>query len=281
MADKKHSGTFWKDTVAGYASGLAYVLCGMPFDIVKVRLQSRKENSILNAVKNIYMYEGILAFWNGSLFPILLNSVSGSIIFLVNSQFQREIKHLKKRNHLNKKELFFSGACTGIVFSHFLTPVDHIKIKMQVEHKQEIKLYKNSIDCLKKIYAQYGIRGVYKGYFITMFREFVGCGSYFFFYYYFKQKKETGTPLAIMFYGGLTGTLAWNAIFLIDNVKSKIQSDSLANPYFNNLQAFRQLGFRDLTKGYLPGCIRSFPVNAITFLVFESVNYLLYGVYHK
>lgn len=280
MVENKHSGNFWKDTLAGYASGMSYVLSGMPFDIVKVRLQSRKEHSIPTAIKNIYKHEGILAFWSGSLFPILLNSFSGSIIFGVNSLFQRKLRQFKQSDHLSKKELFMSGAGTGIVFSHFLTPVDHMKIKMQVQNKLNVKLYKNSVDCLRKIYQEYGIRGVYKGHFITMFREFVGCGTYFFFYFYFKQKKETGTPLAIMFYGGLTGTLAWNAIFLIDNVKSKIQSDSLANPYYNNIKAFKHLGYRDFTRGYLPGCIRSFPVNAITFLVYETANQILYGRHH-
>lgn len=277
MVENKHSGVFWKDTVAGYASGLAYVLTGMPFDIVKVRLQSRKEHSIIKAVQNIYTHEGILAFWNGSLFPIMLSSISGSIIFSVNALFQRRIRDYKGSDHLNKKELFLAGAGTGIVFSHFLTPVDHIKIKIQVQNKLNVKLYKNSVDCFLKIFQEYGIRGIYKGYFITMLREFVGCGSYFFFYNYFKQQKETGSPLKIMFYGGLTGTLAWNMIFLIDNVKSKIQSDSLANPYYNNLHAFKHLGYRDFARGYLPGCIRSFPVNAITFLVYETAHRVLYG----
>ena len=40
-------------------------------------------------------------------------------------------------------------------------------------------MYKNSIDCFKQIVSKYGVRGLYKGYIITVYREFFLYGAYF------------------------------------------------------------------------------------------------------
>ncbi len=43
------------------------------------------------------------------------------------------------------------------------------------------------IDCVRKIYKENGIRGVYKGFLITMYRELPASGVYFSTYEYVKK----------------------------------------------------------------------------------------------
>ena len=42
------------------------------------------------------------------------------------------------------------------------------------------------------------------------------------------------------------------------------------------MKIHKQLGIKDVSKGFTPGFVRGFPVNAITFLVFEFAKNALY-----
>ncbi|KAF3357662.1 hypothetical protein VdG1_05765 [Verticillium dahliae VDG1] len=61
-----------KDLFSGAAGGITQVLVGQPFDIVKVRLQtSTAHTSALEAATAIYRNEGPLAFYKGTLTPLV------------------------------------------------------------------------------------------------------------------------------------------------------------------------------------------------------------------
>ncbi|KHO01017.1 mitochondrial carrier protein (Ymc1) [Metarhizium album ARSEF 1941] len=61
-----------KDLFSGAVGGIAQVLIGQPFDIVKVRLQTTSRYSgAVHAAASIYRNEGALAFYKGTLTPLL------------------------------------------------------------------------------------------------------------------------------------------------------------------------------------------------------------------
>lgn len=99
-------------------------------------------------------------------------------------------KMLKKDGELlSNFELFFSGMMAGFVSTIVSAPVEHAKIRMQMQiHSNE---YKGSIDALKKIYKIFGIRGIYKGVEATMLRELIPTGIYFMVYEIAKRKFQT------------------------------------------------------------------------------------------
>ena len=68
-----------------------------------------------------------------------------------------------------------SGAISGVACSPIMSPMENIRIKMQVDKSG---LYKNTFDCAKQIYKQYGIKGIYKGLNSTLYREVPGEGNY-------------------------------------------------------------------------------------------------------
>ena len=49
---------FIKDLIAGYASGIANIAAGQPFDICKVRIQSSGKGSFLPTLAGIIKEEG-------------------------------------------------------------------------------------------------------------------------------------------------------------------------------------------------------------------------------
>jgi solute carrier family 25 carnitine/acylcarnitine transporter 20/29 len=61
-----------------------------------------------------------------------------------------------------------------------------VKCLLQIQNNDKL-LYNGMIDCVRKIYKENGIRGVYKGFLITMYRELPASGVYFSTYEYVKK----------------------------------------------------------------------------------------------
>ncbi|KAG7110251.1 Mitochondrial glycine transporter YMC1 like protein [Verticillium longisporum] len=85
-----------KDLFSGAAGGITQVLVGQPFDIVKVRLQtSTAHTSALEAATAIYKNEGPLAFYKGTLTPLIGIGACVSIQF---GAFHQARRYLEARN---------------------------------------------------------------------------------------------------------------------------------------------------------------------------------------
>ena len=112
-----------------------------------------------------------------------------SIQFGVNEACKRVLKNYRKENkvpnpnQLSLLQLATCGSIAGLVNAVVSIPVEHIRIKMQVEGTKLIKKYSGSFDCLMKIYKEHGIYGIYKGGAPTLPREAI---SYFFYLYQLK-----------------------------------------------------------------------------------------------
>jgi solute carrier family 25 (mitochondrial carnitine/acylcarnitine transporter), member 20/29 len=88
---------------------------------------------------------------------------------------------------------------------------------------------KGSVDCAQKIYKQYGVRGVFKGFVPTFLREAIGTAFYFGTFefvsrkFYSENQKPSDCPTyAILLAGALAGNVFWIATYPLDVVKSKI-----------------------------------------------------------
>lgn len=76
---------------------------------------------------------------------------------------------------LNLAELYASGAIAGTANTIVAGPVEHIRIRLQTQPSNP-KLYNGPLDCARKLYAQNGIAGVFKGQVATMWRDGLGYG---------------------------------------------------------------------------------------------------------
>lgn len=268
---------------AGCLSGFSKIYSGQPFDIVKVRLQSYQGDvrpSPLTVVANIIKNEGgVTALWKGSLPPLLGIGATVSIQFGVNENVKKYFIKKNGGKKMTTSQLLAAGGLAGFSNTIVSAPAEHFRIRMQTQSKEN-PVYKGSVDCMKKIYSQYGIRGAFRGVVPTMFRDSIGYGSYFTAYALLLNKFAPGVPrnelnLGIVgLSGSLAGILFWTLAFPFDVVKTRIQTDNLANPQFRGMgDAFRTVyqtkGLKGFYQGYVPCFFRAIPVNGIVFMLYE------------
>lgn len=276
MASKGYEPVFWKDFTAGYLGGIVNILAGQPFDIVKVRLQTSGGGSMVSVFKNVIKVEGMSALWKGSSFPLIFYGLCSSVMFPV----KEKIGHLFKNNKDEKLkywQLYVAGGMGGVAQGFISCPMEHIRIRMQIQ-TPTFSPYKNSLDCFLKIFKEHGVAGVYKGFTLTMMREFFLYGAYFGVYDIVSQKLPGTNPVLLAIIGGLSGMTAWLHGGFIDTLKSKMQADNLSSPKYPSLISLKsELGFSTLSRGFGAGLSRAFFVNVPTFAAYEIAQKCLYS----
>ncbi|KAK7473273.1 Mitochondrial carrier protein ymc2 [Stygiomarasmius scandens] len=290
-----------KDLTAGTAGGIAQVLVGQPFDIVKVRMQTSPKGTysgMLHCAGGILKNEGPLAFYKGTLTPLLGIGVCVSIQFGVIEYMKRFYADRNVLNgvggpggrNLSGDQLFVSGVLAGLANGFVSGPVEHIRIRLQTQQVKNYP-YAGPFDAIKKIYSAHGIAGIFKGQGVTFLREATGYGVYFLAYEKLVQRematkgitRDQISPLNAVLYGAAAGYALWAVIYPIDMVKSRMQTDGFTTAtgrkYATSIDCVRQVwrseGLPAFTRGLGPTLIRSPFANGATFLGFEMANRFL------
>ena len=258
-------------------------------DIVKVRLQTTTQyKSALDCGRHILTHEGPLAFYKGTLTPLIGIGACVSVQFGAFNYARRlfEESNLQanptKPATLGYGQFYAAGAFAGVTNSVLSTPIEHVRIRLQTQPHGKDRLYNGPIDCMKKLSAHEGVlRGLYRGQAVTILREATAYGTWFLTFEYLMnadmkrnnvQRTEISTP-KVAFYGGLAGEALWIASYPFDVVKSKMQSDG-----FGSEQKFKSMrdcfsktwakeGAMGFWKGIGPTLVRAMPVSAGTFAV--------------
>jgi solute carrier family 25 (mitochondrial carnitine/acylcarnitine transporter), member 20/29 len=273
---------------SGAFGGACGVAVGQPFDIIKVRLQNTGGKSV-SLIYNLVKNEGVLAFWKGSSACLLGACLSASISFGVVENTKTRLLHSQSEPlSLLQHSLtgFLSGSCTSIIS----TVSEGIRIKIQtqgyIENKGDAH-YSSSLKYSRDLLRLKGIKGLFRGFIPTYFRDAIGDTFYFTVYngipiylygsYYDDSQR---TFFNIFLSGGLAGVAYWAFTYPIDVLKTRVQSDSITSPKYSGnidclLQIVRQEGVRALFHGISPCLLRAFPVNTGIFLGFESLKRLM------
>ena len=103
----------------------------------------------------------------------------------VNTEAQKENIYM-----LSSGQYFLSGAAGGFASGLVACPVEHIRIRMQVQTGPESTWkYKSVMDCAKKVAKGHGFTGVNRGMTPTLLRDSWGYGLYFAVYEILKNKR--------------------------------------------------------------------------------------------
>lgn len=175
---------------------------------------------------------------------------------------------------------FLAGAAAGAIQCVICCPMELAKTRMQMqgtgEKKSTRKLYKNSLDCLMRIYKREGLQGVNRGMVTTLIRETPAFGFYFWTYDVLTRSLgcDSGDRFMIpklLFAGGMAGIASWLSTYPVDVIKSRLQADGVGgvNQYSSIADCVRQSvkreGYMVFTRGLTSTLLRAFPVNAATF----------------
>eukprot|EP00808_Paulinella_micropora_P029725 g9913.t1 len=179
----------FKDTVAGGMGSLCCVYVGLPFDIVKMRLQTQyllsapswgvgtaaaplpAYHGLAHCGSTIVRQEGVLALWKGALPAVASAFTENTVLFLANRTLRRLVANGEDTKHLTVGQEYMLGGLSGIVSGTAITPAEQVKIKMQFQREQMGKA-EGGMSVLLKTYRSAGLcRGVFKGWSVTLLRD--------------------------------------------------------------------------------------------------------------
>ncbi|XP_075995999.1 mitochondrial basic amino acids transporter-like [Genypterus blacodes] len=268
------------DFVAGCIGGAVGVLVGHPFDTVKVRLQVQNADKPLyrgtyHCFQSIIRQESAFGLFKGIGSPMMGLTFINAIVFGVQGNTMRLLGNDTPTNQ------FLAGAAAGAIQSVICCPMELAKTRMQVQgtgqkKSSKKKLYKNSLDCLARIYKREGLWGVNRGMLTTLIRETPGFGVYFLAYDVLTRHIgcEPNEPYLIpklLFAGGMSGIASWLSTYPVDVIKSRLQADGVGGVYqYSSIvdcmrQSVKKEGYMVFTRGLTSTLLRAFPVNAATF----------------
>lgn len=179
--------------------------------------------------------------------------------------------------------------------------MEHIKCRIQVQHGIGCNdhIFKGPLDATEQILNTSGIRGLYRGFCCTMWREIPAFGLYFSTYDTVKwhatnfierdniqadggdgsTHREDDRPshswTACALAGGFSGALSWTVIYPLDVIKTRIQTLPIDTPIekrrllYVGRHIVSQHGWKYLFRGLGVTLLRAFPVNGIIFPVYE------------
>ena len=216
-------------------------------------------------------------------------------VFSVHGSCMRYFQPDGGTNNVLKSSM--AGFIAGIVQSIICSPMELIKLKMQIQgigkelnsplvekilHKQldtnstkAIERYRGPWDMTKHIYKQDGIRGLGKGLTATIAREGPSFAVYFGSYDLIRQNfsQVLGVPVHqlgsqyLFLSGGLAGCLTWISTYPFDVLKTRIQLDT-QHMYKGIWDCFRKSvaneGGMVLFRGLSSALYRAFVTNAVT-----------------
>ncbi|KAL6537707.1 hypothetical protein OROHE_012334 [Orobanche hederae] len=287
-----------KDLTAGTVGGAAQLICGHPFDTIKVKLQSQplplpgqlpKYAGAIDAVKQTLAAEGPRGLYKGMGAPLATVAAFNAVLFTVRGQMEVLLRSASGAP-LTVGQQVVCGAGAGVAVSFLACPTELIKCRLQAQSALATSSpgpaavavkYGGPMDVARHVLQlEGGTRGLFKGLVPTLAREVLGNAAMFGVYEAFKQYLAGGEDTSglgrgsLMLAGGLAGASFWVSVYPTDVVKSMLQVDDYKNPKFSgSVDALRKIlkleGVKGLYKGFGPAMARSVPANAACFLVYE------------
>ncbi|KAL4396157.1 hypothetical protein AHAS_Ahas01G0063800 [Arachis hypogaea] len=300
MTSRSQMGDVAKDLTAGTVGGAAQLICGHPFDTIKVKLQSQptpvpgqspKYSGAIDAVKKTLAAEGPRGLYKGMGAPLATVAAFNAVLFTVRGQMEALVR-TQPGAPLSVSQQFVCGAGAGVAVSFLACPTELVKCRLQAQSAlagtgtaavAAVK-YGGPMDVARQVLrSEGGMRGLFKGLIPTMGREIPGNAIMFGVYEAIKQMLAGGPDTSglgrgsLILAGGVAGASFWFMVYPTDVVKSVIQVDDYKNPKFSgSFDAFRKIqaseGLKGLYKGFGPAMARSVPANAACFLAYEMTR---------
>ncbi|XP_041858752.1 solute carrier family 25 member 45 [Melanotaenia boesemani] len=270
--------------IAGSISGALGLAVGHPLDTIKVRLQAQSGyRGIFHCVAKSYSHEGLHGFFKGMAFPVLTTGIINSVVF---GSYSNALGYLTQFQHNGQNQykpasagqVFSAGCFSGLVQVLICAPIDLVKVRLQGQ--TTAARYRGPIHCMAVILKEEGPRGLFRGGVALALRDVPCYGLYFLPYEVIRKaltetSKEPGA-FAILMAGGVAGVVTWAFATPMDVVKARLQMSGAGGRKYSGVlhcmrESVREEGFRVFFKGLLLNSLRAFPVNAVTFLSYESL----------
>ncbi|TRY55981.1 hypothetical protein DNTS_018861 [Danionella cerebrum] len=278
-----------KNFIAGGLGGVCLVSVGHPLDTVKVRLQTQPKPlpgrsplyaGTFDCFRKTLAREGMRGLYKGMAAPVDGVTPMFAVCFF-GFGLGKKLQQKSPEDALTYPQLFAAGMLSGVFTTSIMAPGERIKCLLQIQAAAGGQpKYAGPMDCVKQLYRQNGIRGLYKGTALTLMRDVPASGMYFMTYERLKNAltpegkspSELSVP-SVLFAGGMAGICNWAVATPPDVLKSRFQTapeGRYPNGFRDVLrELIREEGVRSLYKGFSAVMLRAFPANAACFLGFE------------
>lgn len=274
-----------REFVAGGFGGIAGIVAGYPLDTIRIRQQSSNSGSAVSIFRRVVANEGPCALYRGMGAPLASVTFQNAMVFQTYALLSRALdKSIDPRDPPSYKGVALGGIGTGALQSLILSPVELLKIRLQLQQnpKPGLGTNKGPIELAKTILKAEGLRGIYRGLTITVLRDAPAHGLYFWTYEYMREKLHPGCRKSgqenlrtMLVAGGLAGVASWISCYPLDVAKTRLQAQSRSSmiKYDGIVDCFRKSvkeeGFRVLWRGLGTAVSRAFVVNGAIFSAYE------------
>jgi solute carrier family 25 carnitine/acylcarnitine transporter 20/29 len=285
-----------RDWCCGTVTGIIGRTIEFPADTVKVRLQAAGSPyaGTWDCVSRTWRQHGVAGFYNGASVAYATASFTMALSFAtfgaVSKQYRAHVMPpLPQASSLHGREdtrplpisgLALSGGIAGGITSLAHAPIEFTKVRMQAQPRcpltQRGLLYDGVADCWRKCIAAHGWFVPFASYRAAMTTAVPGVAAWYTMHGVV-VRRFGDDPAARPWYaslagGGAAGVGYWSAIFPLDTVKTRMQSDATFGR--RGIRAaivtiVREGGVRALYKGYCVTAARALPSSAVTFGVMD------------
>eukprot|EP01134_Creolimax_fragrantissima_P001141 CFRG1141T1 len=294
----------YTQVVAGGSGGALGRICTHPFDTVRTRLQTRtgiaeSTGSTINLIRAIVRREGARGLYKGVVVATGVTFPALAIYLTLYDQLKS--KFVASGHNANSAALhMFCGAAAEACSSALWTPMEVVKQRLQVDSSKQSRAWAGT-QLLQSLLYKEGLRGVYRGYFLTLF-VFVPQSAIFFSSYErfqalmrdnigWKELDNSGElrTSEILLCGIMASTLSSALTNPLDCIKTNWQvngyegntPNSVAKKYWNVQSVVRsvygQYGWRGFTNGMLARVLCFAPSTAIAVTTYEYLKHKLDG----
>ncbi|KAJ2687892.1 hypothetical protein IWW39_002583 [Coemansia spiralis] len=245
-------------------------------------------NGPIDCLARTVRNEGIRGLYKGMASPLAGCAAVNSLLFWAYS-YGKFVQAGSLDATPTLGQIAVAGAGAGIVNSILASPVELIKVRLQVQNSSSIAvgttLYRGPVHMARYLARQFGIRGIMWGLWATVAREIPAYAAFYTGFEFTKRKlaqilaggdssKLGAIPL--MCSGSVGGVCYWTACYPLDVIKSRVQN-ATAPPRGAGYIAraakdiMREQGIKGFFRGYTPSVVRSIPAAAVTFATYELV----------
>ncbi|KAG6425913.1 hypothetical protein SASPL_110122 [Salvia splendens] len=272
-----------REFVAGGAGGTAGVLAGYPLDTLRIRQQNSAGESAFTLLRSAVVKEGPCSLYRGMFAPLASVTFQNAIAFQTYATLSRAIDGDGEKPP-SFGSVALGGIGTGATQSLLLSPVELLKIRLQLDNKAGT--LRGPKDVARSIIRSEGWCGIYRGLGITVLRDAPSHGVYFWTYEYVREQLHPGcrksgdeTLRTMMVAGGLAGVASWVCCYPLDVIKTRMQAQS-SSSYTGMVDCFatsvRREGYSVLWRGLGTAVARAFVVNGAVFAAYETALRCIY-----
>jgi len=263
------------DLIAGTGAGICTVLVGHSFETAKTRIQMTGGNLFTN-FRSIIQNEGLLSLYKGVMSPLTMMPFLFATQFTAYG-FAKRYLGIDGAPKWDSKSIL-AGSFTGLCCSIVLTPIDIIKMKLQMEGIGVKTKPTGTYTMLRNTVVNDGFLALYKGLPATMMRDIPSRTLTFSLYEYnrrFLVDHLGSQSLANLFAGGMSSFMSWFIVYPLDIVKTKVQCSPSGGISYWFKQIYREHGLKGFYKGVEAPLSRSIITGSVTFFTMESIKSFL------